>query len=120
MTEYRWDFSELKTIPAVGGLRDAVASVSYRLAAVGEQGAVYRYGLIQFPPPKKAAFVPFEQISEERFITFAEQALGDSLAAMKAEMQQELNAPAVEDRAFPWLPEPVSDSDPAYDEQVAV
>lgn len=102
MLTFIWQFSNLLVQQQQGDVPNAMVSVKYRLCATDRYRSVYRYGSVDFAPADPDVFTPYEDVTEETMISFAEQTLGDQLDIIKAEMIDEHGAPPVEERELPW------------------
>lgn len=90
-------------VTAQGGLSEVIVSVDCRLGLVSDGRAAYHRQAVQFAPADPGDFVPFIHITEQQMIAFVEQALGDELEGIQAQLAEQLAAPVVESRQLPWL-----------------
>lgn len=102
MLDFIWDFNSLRVQQEQNDCCDVMVSVKYRLYATDRYRSVYRYGAIDFAPADPEHFTPYDEISKETMIAFAEQTIGESLDTLKAEMIAELAASPIDNRPLPW------------------
>lgn len=77
--DYVWTFSQADITPQVGGLRDVVNAVHWRLTATDAEGVSESvYGSVGLLPPSGGSFIPFGDLTKEQVQDWVEARLNES------------------------------------------